>query len=403
MKATIRNLIIGVVMTGMAASQALADRRMEWRENDRSLKIEIKGEVSFTDNDAEVRELSPGGRFVLEKDDGDTVRRVEIRPSDDGSLRYMYSLDGRRAEWDARAKSWLAGALPEIIREAAIGVKDRVRRIRANAGPEGVINEISLIKSDGAKRAYLQELFDSGELEVSVLKSAAQRMGRINSDGDKSAVLIHGSKPYLSRAELLDDYFDAVNTIRSDGDHRRVLETAVKQPNGKDRAVELILRSAQEISSDGDKASVLMTAAGRLPEAERIAMAYVAAANTIRSDGDRRRVLAEFLKRERNSASVVIAALKSAGKISSDGDKSSVLSGSAQVLRGDESVLLAYVEAADTIRSDGDRDRALLALLERSDLSQAVLASARKNAMRKGDGERNRVIKRITELERKED
>jgi hypothetical protein len=325
-------LILGFGLFALAqagAQRVLSEqvRTMQWSEGRKSLKLTIKGDVRFTDDDADVRSISRDGSLVIDQNDGSTERKLELSPSSGGTLNRVYSVDGKSRKWDTKAQAWLAKLLPELIRESAIDAQGRVKRIRDQKGARGVLEEIALIRSDGAKRIYFQELFESGELSSDMLKHSAQMIDRgIHSDGDKASLLGKIAKAYLRDDALLPGFFAAVGSIHSDGDRRRVLTLVLQESDLSDSAVGFTLKSAAAIASDGDKASVLARAATVIPNQDSVQYAYLDAVRTIHSDGDKHRALSGLLQRSDLSVATLSKALELAQKeIRSDGDRKRVV------------------------------------------------------------------------------
>ncbi|MBA2244377.1 MAG: hypothetical protein H0W11_05450 [Gemmatimonadetes bacterium] len=337
--------------------------QVRWVHNDRSVQVEVNGEVEFSETDTEVVRLSPGGRFMLEERRPDRpTHRIEYT-STGSDLRETFSVEGRPRALDAEGRAWLAALLPEVVRETAIGAEGRITRILARRGVVGVIEEIERIRSDSARRIYYRHLLARHELDARAqaraLRSAGQRIG---SDGDKSSLLREvGRSLNLEDAQLRGAYFEAVGTISSDGDHASVLRALLDRAAASDAFFTTWLASAQTISSDGDKASLLTRAAVRTDrlQSESVRRAFFGAAGTIRSDGDRQRVLTAVLRAEPATSPVAIEAMRNAAGIHSDGDKAAVLLAVPPRLLPDPAVRRAYEETARSIASDGDRARVL--------------------------------------------
>jgi hypothetical protein len=116
-------------------------------ENGKTLKVQGKGRVEFTDDDTDVKSLEPGGSFSIETAGGwfagSRTSRFEVIAAEDGSLSRSYRIDGKAVS-EAEGRAWLASVLPEVLRELAIGADARVARILAKSGPAGVLGAISL-------------------------------------------------------------------------------------------------------------------------------------------------------------------------------------------------------------------------------------------------------------------
>src|SRR5579864_4232340 len=279
------------------ASQQSADSHVHitTRNGWTSVSITIDGTVEFTDDDTDVKSLSPNGRFRLE-DGGLLSKRVyEVKADAAGNLTRTYSVGWSTKPMDDEGRAWLARTLPQVIRDSGIGAGPRVARILRQGGPQAVLTEIGRIHSDGSKRVYLEQLFSqAATLKPSDLKNASRLIRSISSDGDKAQVIITVDANYFA-TDLRSYLFDAAASITSDGDKRRVLSDIVRKDGGSSDTLASAARAARHISSDGDKAEVLIEMATPYRPAGGVDMAYFDAANSISSDGDHARVLSKML------------------------------------------------------------------------------------------------------------
>lgn len=361
-----------------------------WRENGRSLELRVDGEVEFSDDDRDVKRLSPNGRFLIEASGGGPTKRYEVRADSNGNLTRIYTVDGRQRGLD-EAKPWLAGTLPEVIRETAAGAGERIQRIAQRGGGPAAIREIGLIRNDHSKRVYVHELVDRVHLNDRELSETMRLVRTIGSDGEKTQVLIAVAPKYL-KAGLREPFFEAVDTLHSDGEHRRALISVAQSDPGEETAT-LASRSAARINSDGEKASALIQIA-RANMGDESARAWMKAVATIHSDGEKRRALTAMLAADGRPATIA-AILRVASAINADGEKANLLIQAAGMSADWDLLRKPFFEAANSLHSDGEHARVLLAVLDR-DPSPATIAEVARSARHiNSDGEKNRVLLRI--------
>jgi len=380
--------------TAPVASQQSGDSHVHitTRNGWTSVSITIDGTVEFTDDDTDVKSLSPNGRFRLE-DGGLLSKRVyEVKADAAGNLTRTYSVGWSTKPMDDEGRAWLARTLPQVIRDSGIGAGPRVARILRQGGPQAVLTEIGRIHSDGSKRVYLEQLFLQATLKPSDLKDAARLIRSISSDGDKAQVIITVDANYFA-TDLRSYLFDAAESINSDGDKRRVLSDIVKKDGGSLETLASAARAARHISSDGDKAEVLIEMATPYRPAGGVDMAYFDAANSISSDGDHARVLSKMLASHGDDHNTLTRTLVSAQRISSDGDKARVLKEAVASYNEDASVRKAFFEAANSISSDGDHQQVLVSLAQKQGIGADTLAGIANSAQRiSSAGDKARVL-----------
>jgi beta-lactamase regulating signal transducer with metallopeptidase domain len=357
-----------------------------------SRRVSVDGTVEFTDDDRDIKSLSPNGHFRLEEGSWLSRRVFDVTADSAGKLTKTYSVGWTTKPLDDEGRRWLGTALPQVIRETGIGAGPRVARILRQGGPEAVLTEIGLIHSSGSRRIYVEELFSQTTLDAAQLKRAASLIQEISSDGDKAQVLIAEDARYFT-SELRPYLFHAAETISSDGDKRRVLSDFVKKDRASTETLVSASRAAQQISSDGDKAELLIEMAEPYRAGSELRAAYFDAANSIASDGDHARVLLKLLSTHGDDRDTLVRVLESAKRISSDGDKARVLEQSVSRYLEDERVEQAFFDAANSISSDGDHQRVLIALVGRKPDGVNTLRGIADSAERiSSDGDKARVL-----------
>jgi beta-lactamase regulating signal transducer with metallopeptidase domain len=366
--------------------------QMTTRNGWTSLSVTVDGTVEFTDDDTDVKSLSPNGRFRLEEGGLLSKRAYEVRADAAGNLTRSYSVGWSTKPMDDEGRAWLAHTLPQVIRESGIGAGPRVARILRQGGPQAVLTEIGRIHSDGSKRIYLEQLFSQATLNPSELKDAARMIRSISSDGDKAQVIITVDANYFT-ADLRAYLFDAAESISSDGDKRRVLSDIVKKDGGSLETLARVAGAARHISSDGDKADVLIEMASPYRPGEGVDTAYFEAANSISSDGDHARVLSKMIDLHGDDHSTLTRTLVSAERISSDGDKARVLKDAVAAYSEDASVRKALFDAANSISSDGDHQQVLVSLAQKHGIGADTVSNIANSAQRiSSDGDKARVL-----------
>ena len=376
------------------ASQQSGETHMEFRTQNgwTSLKVKIDGAIEFTDDDHDVKSLSPNGRFTLEEGGWLSGRGYDVKADATGNLTKTYSVGRTSKPLDDEGRAWLGRLLPQVIRDTGIAAGPRVARILRQGGPPAVIAEIGLIHSDGSRRIYLEQLFSQATLNTEQLKDSAKLIRGISSDGDKAQVLITVDEKYFT-GDLRPYLFDAAESISSDGDKRRVLSDIIKKDAGNTESLVRATRAARHISSDGDKAEVLVEIADPYRASDELHMVYFEAVNSISSDGDHARVLSKLLQGHGDDSDTLARVLRSAEKISSDGDKARVLREAVSSYRDDQAVRKAFFDAANSISSDGDHQQVLVTLVHRQGIGTDTLGGIANSAQRiSSDGDKARVL-----------
>jgi hypothetical protein len=341
-----------------AAGPAAAQQRsvhVEERGNGRErLRIEATGDIDFSDDDRAVAAVAPGGRLEIEQSHAGAPLRRVVWTHDGGGVREAYFENDRATRPDAEAREWIGKMVSDAVRESGVGAERRVARIRARRGTEGVLDEITRIRSDGAKRIYYAALLKTPSLSAGETARALRHAGEhISSDGEKRLALRTVlDRPSVSPAELAALY-DAAARIGSDGEKALLLRDASRRRGLPDaRAADAFFRAAQTIASDGEKALVLRQVA----RDGGVRDGFFRVADSVGSDGEHALVLSTVLRLDGVRPGVAAAALRSAARIGSDGEKAQVLRATPAALLRDPGVREAYRAALRTIGSSGERE-----------------------------------------------
>ncbi|MEW6736430.1 MAG: hypothetical protein AB1489_34375, partial [Acidobacteriota bacterium] len=319
-----------------------------------------------TDDDADIKSIASDGLLYIKDKRGSLTRMLEVTPANNGQLQRIYYLNGEKKVFDQEAQQWLARILPQLIRDSAIGASARVARIHKQKGAEGVLAEISLITSDGAKGIYFRELFAVGNLDNTLLQRVLRQIGRdIASDGEKGRLLIEHMSLFLNNEAVTGELFSTIDTIASDGERERILVELIGQVKLSKDNLKRAIKSTAKIASDGSKERVLIRTIGQNSNDDVIVGHILQTVESIASDGSKERVLVSLLQQSNLSRDSLVNTIRTAQEIASDGSKERVLIKATEVATADETVAAAVLDVAKTIASDSSRGRVLSALLQK--------------------------------------
>lgn len=373
-KAIILSMFAALLLLPLSAaaqtSKTDSHTTWQWQDDGWKKRIEIRGKAEFTDDYSDVKSISEGGSVRIEETRGGTARRLDVTTGANGQLQRAYYLNGQASSMSEQDRAWLAAIILEAVRQGAIDAERRVQRIFERRGLSGVIEEISLIRGDYAKRIYFEALIKNRNLNASSLQVVFREAARqISSDYEQATLLIRASELLAGRKEALPAFFEATATIKSDYEHRRVLSTLLKKSEPGRAPLLLVVRSAIRITSDYEKATLLREVAALELEDAQLASAFFETAGTIKSDYEHRRVLSALLKKKGLGQEVLGRLLESAARISSDYEKATLLLEASGVYSGDARLRGAFLRTVETIKSDYERGRVLSAMLKNKQMN----------------------------------
>lgn len=310
-------------MRGHIVNQSGSRTTFVISDDARCLEVGIVGRVAFTDDDADVASLAPGGSFDVAESRGGTTRRLLLTERG-GRIERAYSVNGVARPADEGA-SWLGVIVLDLVRGSGIGAEERVARIRRQRGTQGVLDEVARLRSDHVRRIYLTQLL-AADLSNDEARRVAQTAERISSDHDRASVLRLVIERRGTDRGVAEAVVRAASSIGSDHDRSVVLRQLLDRGAADDAIVGRALQASTEIGSDHDRSGVLLSVVARgLPSEPASRDAFFRALDGMGSDHDRRRVLEAIAARDAVGADVLRALLASAARLGSDHDKSSVL------------------------------------------------------------------------------
>jgi beta-lactamase regulating signal transducer with metallopeptidase domain len=364
-----------------------------WSNNGEKLEVRYEGEIEFTDDDTDVKRLSPGGSLRIRDGGWGASHTVEFTADASGNLMRRFWTGSTERPFDPEGRQWLAKMLPRFVRQTAIGAPARVGRILKSKGAAGVLAEISLIEGSWAKRVYIRELLKT-PLDPATVRQVLVQAGReVDSDFELASLLIEGADTLLVDEGTRQAYFDAARTIQSDFEMRRVYSSALKRGPVSPQILAGILDASRGIDSDFEQASLLMQIAKLQPLDGTTRAPFFAALDTVESDFEHRRVLSALAERTDLSSEAVGAMLISGATVKSDFEAASFLLQIARRQPIEGTLRIPFFRALDSIDSSFERGRVLQAVARRTDASpETILAALRSAAAMNGSFETGQVL-----------
>jgi hypothetical protein len=335
-----------------------------WSDGTRRLQVQIDGEPEFTDDDADVKSLSPGGYLRIREGGLTSSRTVEVRADASGTLTRTYWEGSTEKPFEPAGRQGLASQLPRLIRQSGIGAAKRVARILGAKGPDGVLAEISLIEGSFSKRVYFTELLKNEKLDTGAVRKALAQAGReIDSDFELASLLSASADRLLVDDATRQVYFEAAKAIDSDFEMRRAYAAALRRgPIGAD-VMAALLDATAAIGSSFERAELLRQIAQLQPIEGGVRAPFFRAAAGIDSSFERGRVLKAVAARSDLSAETVLALVQSAAAIDSGFESGQVLQAVAAHQQITGPARDAYIAAAGKL-GNFEEGRALSALVK---------------------------------------
>ncbi|HEX2455723.1 MAG TPA: M56 family metallopeptidase [Vicinamibacterales bacterium] len=381
--------------SGSAQRKGRSSGNFSWSNGRDKLEVKYEGDIEFTDDDTDVKSMSPDGYLRIKDGSVPGGRTIEFSADASGNVQRRFWVGSTEKQFDPEGRQWLAQALPRFIRQTGIGAKGRVARILKAKGPSGVLAEISLIEGSWAKRVYFTELLNSGTLDSPALRQTVAQAGReLDSDFERASLLIDSADRFLGGDEAIRQaYFDAARGIKSDFEMHRVYASALKRGRVSPAILASILDASTAIDSDFEEASFLVQVAQLQPLDNTTRGPFFAALKTVSSDFEHHRVLTALGQQPDLGAETTKMMLESAATIGSDFEIASFLVDLAKRRNVDGDLRQPFFSAAGSIDSAFERGRVLKTVAARSDLpGESLLDVLRSVKTMNGNFEASQVL-----------
>lgn len=324
----------------------------------RRTEVRTSGRVEFNDAGDWVTAVAPGGSLTVAQSGRGTDRRIDFRPGN-GGMRVRYSVDGDERPLDGAGRAWAQELIAQAVRESGLGAEQRVARIRARGGVNGVLGEIARLRSDTGRRAYYRALLGSGSLSNAEFARVMGDVGRRMGSDTETRLVLSAAVDHAGGAGRLAALLDAAVGMDSDTETRLVLNRVTERHRLADAASrQAFFRAVGGMGSDTERRLVLNAAAGQNLADGDGREAFFRAVGAMDSDVERRLVLTSVLDRNPSEAAVV-GALNSAAQMNSDLEKRLVLYQVPSSLLRNGRVTAAYRGVVAAMRSDSERRIAL--------------------------------------------
>jgi hypothetical protein len=364
-------------------SQSSSDSRGSWSWSDNGVRLQVdySGTLEFSDDDADVQQMSAGG--YLKISDGAWLGRHSVEISERaGRLEHRYFVNGLERPFEPEGRAWLQQNLPRFVRSTGFAAPSRVARFLKSGGVPAVLAEIDRIDGNYARGIYYRELIRQATLTPEqyrqVLAQASSSMGGMKGSNYELARLL------IAIADRLPDdeasrtaYFTAASSISSAYEARRVYSAMLKKGPVSPQVLAGILDHARTIHSDYEVAELLLQILAQQPLDDRNRAAFFAVVETIRGNYERHRVLSAALRGDgATSPAVVEAILAQAGAMTGDYERSELLLAVLKQNSVEGTLRAPFFRAVDGIHGAYERGRVLHAVIGKPDVSRDTLKLA---------------------------
>lgn len=355
MKLIFTLLVILGTVTGFGQSLSVESRKGSTkhvynRGGFNSFSVETRGKIEVTDDDKDIKSMSPDGYLEITKTVFGSKRTIVISPASTGLKREYY--EGRTlVAYEPEGRKWLSEILPEILRSTTIAAESRVNRIYRNGGFNGVLGEIKSMESDYVKAHYADLLVKINQPSQNYPTIISEVASVLDSDHYLTEFLTKNLKTFLASPEAMRAVFMATKNMDSDHYKTEVIKEALYLgPTGLDN-VKAALEATDKMESDHYKTEVLTSLLRQTNLTDAVIAEMINTTKGMESDHYRTVVLTKALAKPGLSSTSFQRCLESVKMMDSDHYKTEVLT---SLLSNDitPEVQTLLITATSSIESD---------------------------------------------------
>jgi SOS response regulatory protein OraA/RecX len=290
-----------------------------------NFNVEMRGKIEITDDDKDIKSMSPDGYLEITKTVFGSRRTLVISSQGSGLKREYY--EGRtNMPWEPEGRKWLAEIMPELLRTTTIAAESRVNRFFKQGGASAVLAEINEMESDYVIQAYADLLMGISSLPqkdyANIVNKISQKM---ESDYYISEFLRHNLNKFLQNPQASDAVFQACAKLESDHYKTEVIKDALRSQPISIESVKVILGATDGMDSDHYKTEVLTTLLRQPNLSDAIIAEMINSTRSMDSDHYRTVVIQKALSQKNLSNVAYQRVLESVKDFDSDHYKTQVL------------------------------------------------------------------------------
>jgi hypothetical protein len=332
-----------------------------------NFNIESRGKIELTDDDKDIKSMSPDGFLEITKTVFGSKRKIRISPQGNSLKKEYY--EGRTSlPFEPDGKKWLTEILPELVRTTIIGAESRVNRFYRKGGVNAVLNEIELLESDYVTAHYANALVALSVSSKDYPLIISRVASTLDSDHYLTEFLQQNLNKFLATKESSDAVFAATTKMGSDHYKTEVIKEALRVQSASPEAIRSILQASGQMDSDHYKTEVLGSLLNQNNLTDAIMGEIMNASKAIESDHYKSVVLSRALAKTGLSTISYQRALESTKEIESDHYKTEVIT---RLLTNQLPIgqLQNLVEISSSIESDHYTTEVLKEVLRQQELS----------------------------------
>jgi hypothetical protein len=313
------------VSSGRSAHSSGGTMTISQNNGLQTFNVEMRGKIEITDDDKDIKSMSPDGYLEITKTVFGSRRTLVISPQSGGLKREYY--EGRtNMPWEPEGRKWLAEIMPELLRTTTIAAESRVNRFYKQGGVNGVLTEINEMESDYVIQHYADLLMKISSVPQKDYPNIINKVtSKLESDYYIAEFLQNNMDKFLQNRDAVDAVFGVCSKLDSDHYKTQIIKSALKAQPISLESVKIVLTATDNMDSDHYKTEVLTTLLRQPNLTDPIVAEMINSTKSFDSDHYRTQVIEKALSQKGLSSSSYQKVLESVKNFDSDHYKTQVL------------------------------------------------------------------------------
>jgi hypothetical protein len=337
--------------------KGISESNISIRSDNFNEEISYSGKFQLSDDETSFKSMSPGGFFRFKRNE------VAVRAESNlqGNIEYRITDGDDQIPMNERGKKLLAEAIREMI-NWGFDAEERMKRIFLKGGPTALLNEVDSMKSDAVRRLYLGRLLEIDSISPSQQVSLISKLGLLESDADKVAILKKIVAAQLKKQVIDSVYFEVIGKIGSDADRTNILQYILTRDSISPSNTEKLMDLTSRLSSDADKRELFDSMIKKDLIEDSLYDTLLKYSRNFNSETDRIELYHKLILDGQMQEIQWVSFMESISQLSSDHDKTDLLILIGQKMPQTENLKETYRKTARTISNDTDYGRAMRAI-----------------------------------------
>lgn len=336
-------------------------------------ELEYRGKIVFTEDETDVKYISPGGFLRFSKRSFGNKRTIILEGESNGGIYREYREGSKKLPFEPDGKRWMASVLPEIIRTTGIGAEERAAKFYAKGGISALLNEISMLPTNYVKGKYYDASFKIPALKAGDMALLIEDAGdKVNSSYELSKLLTNNSDAYGKEEKALAAAIHVTNNISSSYEQAKVYKHLLSEVELNQKNKGEIIKNVRNISSSYEQSGVLQASLKKTLAKENINLVIVEVEN-MNSSYEQSKVLQALISNQSLADLDLSKFLITVSKISSSYEQGQVLKKLIDKSDLNSNQIITITKSAEFITSSYEQSKFLKSIITEQKLDEASI------------------------------